>query len=287
MIKLTKQEQKTLALLKKYEGFKDTVYLDGKGIPTIGYGFTDPVLIKKGTISQADADARLLKEVRNRQKSLRDTLGAEKWDSLSDDSKAALTSYHYNYPAGFKDTTKFMTAWNSGNYDEAIRQVDAGMNDRKNPGLKPRRLEEQQLLRNDPFLNQKQAYPLDAYTFEKPQYESTWVPEQPIKTIYPLNNTVPSTISSWSGSDAPNATPRLPDFNEAMMNNRFNLQLPPIETLLSEYKDGKSPIHIKHPGRLTRLKARTGKSESELYNDGNPAHKKMVVFARNARKWKH
>lgn len=57
----------------------------------------------------------------------------------------------------------------------------------------------------------------------------------------------------------------------------------------SQYKDGKSPIHIKpqNRGKLTRLKKRTGKSESELYNDGNPAHKKMVVFARNARKWKH
>lgn len=48
-------------------------------------------------------------------------------------------------------------------------------------------------------------------------------------------------------------------------------------------------IYIKpsHRGSLTELKARTGKSESELYNDGNPAHKKMVVFARNARKWHH
>lgn len=46
-------------------------------------------------------------------------------------------------------------------------------------------------------------------------------------------------------------------------------------------------IHIKpsHRGRLTDLKARTGKTEAELYNDGNPAHKRMVVFARNARKW--
>ncbi len=54
------------------------------------------------------------------------------------------------------------------------------------------------------------------------------------------------------------------------------------------YADGGS-IRIKpsHRGRLTELKARTGKSEAELYNDGNPAHKKMVVFARNARKWKH
>ena len=45
-------------------------------------------------------------------------------------------------------------------------------------------------------------------------------------------------------------------------------------------------IEIKHPGRLTALKKRTGKTEAELYNDGNPEHKKMVVFARNARKWK-
>ena len=52
---------------------------------------------------------------------------------------------------------------------------------------------------------------------------------------------------------------------------------------------GGGDIHIKpsHRGRLTELKARTGKTEAELYNDGNPAHKKMVVFARNARKWKH
>lgn len=52
------------------------------------------------------------------------------------------------------------------------------------------------------------------------------------------------------------------------------------------YADG-GRIHIKpsHRGRLTELKKRTGKSEAELYNDGNPAHKKMVVFARNSRRW--
>ncbi len=56
----------------------------------------------------------------------------------------------------------------------------------------------------------------------------------------------------------------------------------------NQFRNG-GGIHIKpsHRGRLTELKARTGKSEAELYNDGNPSHKKMVVFARNARKWKH
>lgn len=53
-------------------------------------------------------------------------------------------------------------------------------------------------------------------TYEKPtEFESTWKPEPPVKTIYPLNNTTPESISSWSGADAPNATPRVKDFNEA------------------------------------------------------------------------
>lgn len=52
-------------------------------------------------------------------------------------------------------------------------------------------------------------------------------------------------------------------------------------------KGGRIYIKPSHRGRLTELKKRTGKTEAELYNDGNPAHKKMVVFARNARKWHH
>lgn len=64
-----------------------------------------------------------------------------------------------------------------------------------------------------------------------------------------------------------------------------------LDTIRGAYNEFASGgnIHIKpsHRGRLTELKERTGKSEAELYNDGNPAHKKMVVFARNARKWKH
>lgn len=55
-----------------------------------------------------------------------------------------------------------------------------------------------------------------------------------------------------------------------------------------EYKSGKD-IYIKpsHRGRLTALKKRTGKSEAELYRTGSAATRKMITFARNARKWKH
>lgn len=87
-------------------------------------------------------------------------------------------------------------------------------------------------------------------------------------------------------------------WNELSMADKANVMKLAIEsgiydldTIREEYNkfaNGGS-IHIKpsHRGRLTELKKRTGKSEAELYNDGNPAHKKMVVFARNARKWKH
>jgi hypothetical protein len=64
-----------------------------------------------------------------------------------------------------------------------------------------------------------------------------------------------------------------------------------LDTIIGGYneyaKGGKIHIKPENRGKLTALKQRTGKTEAELYNDGNPAHKKMVVFARNSRKWKH
>ena len=62
----------------------------------------------------------------------------------------------------------------------------------------------------------------------------------------------------------------------------------PIVEMAREYAKG-GGIHIKpsHRGRLTELKKRTGKTEAELYRTGGPAVRKMITFARSARKWKH
>ena len=144
----------TVKFLKQHEGFKDSAYVDGNGVATIGYGFTDSSLVRKGKISRVAADARLRQEVVSRDRFLSKL---KNWDKLNEGSKTALRSYYYNYPAGFKDTTKFMKAWNAGDYDEAIKQVNAGMNDRKNSGLRTRRLAEQALLKADPFLNSKSS----------------------------------------------------------------------------------------------------------------------------------
>ena len=85
-------------------------------------------------------------------------------------------------------------------------------------------------------------------------------------------------------------------YNEVASNPNPLFNPDNIHTAFGDYKggmlyaaDGKSPIHIKpaNRGKLTRLKKRTGKSEAELYRTGSAATRKMITFARNARKWKH
>lgn len=223
----------TVEFLKKHEGFKDTTYLDGNGIPTIGYGFTDSSLVKKGTMSRAEADRRLKQEVAARESVLSKM---KNWDKLSEDSKTALRSYYYNYPAGFKSTTRFMKAWNAGNYEEAIRQVDAGMNDKNNPGLRKRRLEEQALLKADPFLRPVQTI------------QPTPIVNQSVSTAVrptiPAEQTVPAydpTISPYiSGKPMLKLRPRiqLPNLIELMEDSEWEPGFPGL-------KNGKLPGYWK------------------------------------------
>ena len=285
----------TLPLLQEFEGFKDSVYLDGKGIPTIGWGFTDSSLVNKGRISRKEADIELQRLAGNVESNLISKLGIDNWKQISPESQAALISYAYNYPAGFKDTTNFMKLWRAGKYWDAIDEVDAGMYDKANPGLKKRRLKEQSYLRKDPFFLATSSAPTKKTDAELK------IPIINKTDATTINKVIPQeqTHTTWEG--AQDVSPYLT--GKPMLRPIHRVQLPNLIDVIEDdqwepeyqipkilmYADGKSPIHIKpaNRGKLTRLKARTGKSESELYNDGNPAHKKMVVFARNARKWKH
>ena len=74
------------------------------------------------------------------------------------------------------------------------------------------------------------------------------------------------------------------DINQ--IRDTFNIYISGNGVENDEYKEGGS-IRIKHPGRLTALKKRTGKTEAELWATGNAHTRKMITFARNARKWKH
>ena len=214
----------TINFLKQHEGFRDTTYKDGSGIPTIGYGFTDPTLVKKGKISIAEADARLRKEVLAREAFLSRMTN---WDKLGEGAKTALRSYYYNYPAGFKDTTKFMQAWNAGNYEEAIRQVNAGWNDTKNPGLRTRREREQALLKADPFLMPTQQKPMYQTTAAQLNAERQFQPWSNYHgTDYPVTNPAPASISSWNSPQSPSYTPA------QLSARRSYLKLPNIEDVI-------------------------------------------------------
>lgn len=67
---------------------------------------------------------------------------------------------------------------------------------------------------------------------------------------------------------------------------RGSTYIPELTVTANKHANG-GKIHIKpsHRGRLTELKKRTGKSEAELYKTGGPAVRKMITFARSARKW--
>ena len=69
---------------------------------------------------------------------------------------------------------------------------------------------------------------------------------------------------------------------DRLKDNANSLIGEPLSTL---FADG-GKIEIKHPGRLTALKKRTGKTEAELWAEGKPEVRKMITFARNSRKWK-
>lgn len=282
--------EEVVDFLRQHEGYRDKVYLDGNGIPTIGYGFTDAKFVNKGTISRADADAELKRQIKTRQSTLRDILGADKWDSLTDDSRKALTSYHYNYPAGFKSNTKFMKAWRAGNYAEAIRQVDAGMNDPKNPGLRTRRLAEQALLKADPFLTGRHEVPMQP------------IIAQPVSTAVrptiPEQHTIPAydtRISPYiSGKPMLHLMPtvNMPDLIQMIEDSQW--QPTYSDGKLPGYADGKIHIKPSKRGTFTAAAKKHGASVREFESRvlKNPekystAMVKKARFSRNARSWKH
>lgn len=271
MVKPKKQslEDYTADLLIKHEDFRDSVYLDGNGIPTIGYGFTDPAWIKKGRITEAEARQELKRQIKSRQNILRSKLGPEIWDNLQDSSKAALTSYHYNYPAGFKDTTRLMKNWKAGRWYDAIREIDAGMNDENNRGLRTRRLEEQELLMQDPFFQSK----FDSELVK--QLKQSWWKPQPVlqpaiqqKQNYPIQVEAPQSLNVYNMPESPSYTTRLSDiqqFMNAVVSNRYSPQYDPIQTTnrvqpvqnvilpdgnktmkFSGFRYGKLPIYTKY-----------------------------------------
>ena len=80
-----------IATIAKFEGFSAKPYKCPGGKMTIGYGFTDPDLVKKGTITRQEADRELGKRVRKELAFIRSHI-----QGLTPRQEAAVVSFVYN-----------------------------------------------------------------------------------------------------------------------------------------------------------------------------------------------
>ena len=97
-------EMLAISMIAKYEGFSDKVYTCPGGHKTIGYGFTDDDLVKKGTITRAEADKVLGKKVRAELAFLRTQV-----QGLTPKQEAACVSFIYNLGRGNFLKSTFLT----------------------------------------------------------------------------------------------------------------------------------------------------------------------------------
>lgn len=136
--------------IKRTEAFKSNWYLDGNGIPTVGYGFTGKYYKDKYpngmTKEQADKEFdRVIDKFAGMVKA-----HTPNYNSLSQNQKDALLSYMYNVGPGnyTKRSPKFQQALRDKDWNAAASHMDIGYNDKRNPGLKKRRDYERGLFLN-------------------------------------------------------------------------------------------------------------------------------------------
>ena len=137
-------------LIGTFEGFMPRIYKDSGGVKTIGYGETDRDFINRyrgRQISRAEATQQL----RNRAQWFYDQVANKTvgWDKLNQDQRDVLTSYAYNIGVGgYQRHKRLLAAIAAGDYNLAAKNINAGMNDARNPGLRKRRLKEQFIFTN-------------------------------------------------------------------------------------------------------------------------------------------
>ena len=119
------------ALLREFEGFRDTPYWDvnayrtGYGSDTITKADGSVVRVQQGmTVSKEDANRDLSRRRTEFQQGIVSVVGADTWNSLSSGQKAALTSISYNYGSLPKSVAR---AVSSGSGAEGVAKAIEGL----------------------------------------------------------------------------------------------------------------------------------------------------------------
>jgi lysozyme len=135
------ERDELLELIKYFEGFSPTVYRCEAGVDTIGYGITDPAIVRMGEITE-DTATKLLREEIALHLSYVDELVERE---ITPQQRNALASFSFNCGKG--SLKKIAARINRGDIEEAgealLLYVHA--NGKPSKGLKKRRLIEYQI----------------------------------------------------------------------------------------------------------------------------------------------
>lgn len=107
-------------LLKRSEGFRNRVYLDVQGYPTIGYGhkLTHPESFSNGITEQQAANL-LVNDLREAEQTVQRFVKV----ALAQGQFDALVDFVYNLGSGRLAESTLLKDLNAGRYDEAAQQL--------------------------------------------------------------------------------------------------------------------------------------------------------------------
>lgn len=139
--------QAGIDLIKSFEGFKATAYLDIVGVPTIGYGTTEGVTkddVKNGrTITQAHGEELLKAHLAKVESGINQLVKIQ----INDNQFSALACFAYNLGLGALEKSTLLSLLNAGDVtgaaDQFLRWDHAG--GKQVPGLTRRRQAERSL----------------------------------------------------------------------------------------------------------------------------------------------
>ena len=109
-----------MELLKRSEGFRNRVYLDAAGLPTIGYGhrLLHPESFPDG-IDDRQATELLTSDVRDAEQAVERMVKVP----LAQGQFDALVDFVFNLGAGRFATSTLLKCLNTGRHDEAVKEL--------------------------------------------------------------------------------------------------------------------------------------------------------------------